>query len=58
MLAGFLGLPNGYYLLEGNIHAQDMSPSSELEMLCANGRPSFHVSSFDPTPPRGILSEL
>jgi hypothetical protein len=58
MLARFLGLPNGYDLLEGNIHAQDMPPKSELKMLCANGRASIHVSPLDHTPPWRILSKL
>jgi len=58
MLARFLRLPNGYDLLEGNIHAQDMPPESELKMLCANGKPSIHASPLDPTPPWRILSKL
>jgi hypothetical protein len=58
MLARFLGLPNGFDLLEGNIHGQDMALSSELEMLCVSGRLSIHASPLDPTPPWGTLSEL
>ncbi len=36
MLVGFLGLPHGFDLLEGNIHDQNKSLSIELEMSNVN----------------------
>jgi hypothetical protein len=36
MLAGFLGLPHGFDLLEGNINDQNRSLSIELEMSNVN----------------------
>ncbi len=35
MLVGFLGLPHGFDLLEGNVHAMDNPPTHDLEMLGA-----------------------
>jgi hypothetical protein len=58
MLFKFSKLPNGYDLLEGNIHAQDMPPSNELKMSSVIGKLSIQASPLDPTSPWGTLLEL
>ncbi len=32
MLVGILGLPHGFDLLEGNVHAMDSPPTHELDI--------------------------
>jgi hypothetical protein len=47
MLVGFLGLPHGFELLEGNIHYQDVPPSGELMMLRPQGIPLIPIFPLD-----------
>jgi hypothetical protein len=44
-LARFLGFPDGFELLEGNVHNQNAPPNDELVMLGPQGMPiiqNFH----------------
>jgi hypothetical protein len=58
MLVGFLGLPHGLELLEGNVHDQDAPPNGELAVLRLHGMPIILVFPLNPRPPWGTLTEL
>ncbi len=58
MLVGFLSLPHGFKLLEGNIHDHDAFPTNELVRLGPHGMPIITISLMDPRSPWGTLIEL
>jgi hypothetical protein len=58
MLVGFLRLPHGFDLLEGNVHVMDSSLTHEMEMQGAQVGPFIQGSSRDPPPSWGTLLEL
>ncbi len=58
MLVGFSSLLHGFELLEGNIHDQDASPTSELAMSRPQGMSIIPISPLDPEPPRGTLTKF
>ncbi len=47
MSIGFSGLPHGFDLLEGKVHAMDSPPIHELKMLSAQVGPFIQGSSRD-----------
>ncbi len=51
MLVGFLGLPHGFELLEGNVHDQYAPPNGELVMPRAKEMPIIPIFPLDPQPP-------
>jgi len=51
MLVGFSSLPNGFELLEGNVHNQNASPNDELVMLGPQGVPIIQFFPLDSKPP-------
>ncbi len=58
MLIGFLRLPHGFDLLEGNVHVMDSPFTHEMEMSSAQGGPFIQGSSRDPPPSWGMLLEF
>jgi hypothetical protein len=58
MLVGFLGLPRGFDLLEGNVNVMDNPIIHELEMSSAQVGPFILGSSHGFPPSWGTLSEL
>jgi hypothetical protein len=58
MLVGFLGLPHGLELLEGNVHDQDAPPNGKLVILRPHGMLIIPIFPLDLKPPWGTLIKL
>jgi len=58
MLTRFSRLPNGFDLLEGNVHAMDSPRTHELEMPSAQVGLVIQGSSRDPPPLWGTLLKV
>jgi hypothetical protein len=58
MLVGFLSLPHGFKLLEGNIHDHDAFPTNELVRSVPHGMPIITNFPLDPRPLWNTLIEL
>jgi len=57
-LAGILGFPHGFELLEGNVHNQNAPPNDELAMSGPQGMPIIQKFPLDSRPPWGTLTKL
>jgi len=58
MLVRFSSLPHRFELFKGNIHDQDVPPSGELVMPMQQGMAFILISTLDPRPPWGALTEF